>query len=407
MAILLAIISMTIPVLGFCLTLVYFQQYKHVLISALLCGLAASGAMYGYVPDIGNDIFRHMENMTLYEEIPLWDAFDLMKTDISHISTVYTWDIWLWIVAQCDNPMILQASGAFVGFSIISYMIFLQSKRYDSFMGQWLPIYFISLFSFPPLEIAIGIRSACAFLLCVMGVYLYSIRQIHHMFLFILFLIAIFLHHAAILFAILWLILPAFRIYQKSIALIIVLLLLAFNNFQAYLTFFSGGSIFSDLMGSTMYSAAAYQEGGFNDSFHALASMALRWGYSALLLFTIWYSFIREQKNIHIEDANLQLFSYMLIIFIVATAFLFIIGNNGLRYLGAIDILACLLLFRILSIDNKSMWFRKGKLGLSQAILLSGAMMQLSLYLYDMSWGTASLKSFFISLITGYFSSIF
>ena len=60
----------------------------------------------------------------------------------------------------------------------------------------------------------------------------------------------------------------------------------------------------------------------------------------------------------------------------------------------------------VLAINDISMWFKNGKLGLWKLILLIGAVMQGSLYLYDMSWGTASLSSFFSSSLLGYLSKI-
>lgn len=407
MIIFIALIAMTVPVLGFGLTLAYFNQYKKTLASALLCGLAFSAAMYGYIPDDGNDIFRHMANLSSYKGISLWDAFDIMKTDISHISAVYTWDIWLWIIAQVDNPTLLQSSGAFVGYFLISYLIFFQAKRNRLSMGQWLPVYFIALVSFPPLEIAIGIRSACAFLLCVLAICSYYTKQIKKVTVAFLMGIAVFLHHAALIFLVLWGMSLLFFKHKKIVMVCVVLCMIAFNNFQSYLSFFSGGTtVFSDLLGNTMYSAAAYQEESFNDSFHALVSLALRWGYSGFLLIIIRRGFNRQEKIKSQEKASYQLLNLALVIFVVASTLLVIIGNNGLRYLGAVDILCCLSLMDILGINNISMWFKNGKLGLWKLFLLMGAVMQGSLYLYDMSWGTASLPSFFISSLLGYWSKI-
>ena len=407
MIIFIAFIAMTVPVLGFVLTLAYFNQYKRALASALLCGLAFSAAIYGYIPDDGNDIFRHMENLPFYEGIPLWGAFDIMKTDISHISAVYIWDVWLWIIAQFDNPILLQSSGALVGYCIISYLIFSQAKKNRLSMGQWLPVYFIALVCFPPLEIAIGIRSACAFLLCILAIYSYYTKQIKKVTATFLMGIAVFLHHAALIFLILWGVSPLFFRHKKIVMVCVVLCMIVFDNFQSYLSFFSGGTtVFSDLLGNTMYSAAAYSEAGFNDSFHALVSLVLRWGYSGFLLIIIRRGFNRQEKIKSQEKASYQLLNLALVIFVVASTLLVIIGNNGLRYLGAVDILCCLSLMDILGINNISMWFKNGKLGLWKLFLLMGAVMQGSLYLYDMSWGTASLPSFFISSLLGYWSKI-
>ena len=135
----------------------------------------------------------------------------------------------------------------------------------------------------------------------------------------------------------------------------VVLCMIAFNNFQSYLSFFSGGTtVFSDLLGNTMYSAAAYQEESFNDSFHALISLALRWGYSGFLLIIIRRGFNRQEKIKSQEKASYQLLNLALFIFVVASTLLVIIGNNGLRYLGAVDILCCLSLMDILGINNIS-----------------------------------------------------
>lgn len=407
MIIFIAFIAMTVPVLGFVLTLAYFNQYKRALASALLCGLAFSAAIYGYIPDDGNDIFRHMANLSFYEGIPLWDAFDLLKTSTSHISTVYTWDLWLWIVAQFDNPILLQSSGALVGYCIISYLIFFQAKKNGLSMGQWLPVYFIALVCFPPLEIAIGIRSACAFLLCILAIYSYYTKKIKKVTVAFLMGIAVFLHHAALIFLILWGMSPLFFKHKKIVMVCVVLCMIAFNDFQSYLSFFYGGTtVFSNLLGNTMYSAAAYSEEGFNDSFHALVSLVLRWGFSGFLLLIIRRGLDQQGKINNQETESYQLLNFALLLFVVASTLLVIIGNNGLRYLGAVDILCCLSLMDVLAINNISMWFKNGKLGLWQLSLLIGAVMQGSLYLYDMSWGTASLSSFFSSSLLGYFSKI-
>ena len=193
MIIFIAFIAMTVPVLGFVLTLAYFNQYKRALASALLCGLAFSAAIYGYIPDDGNDIFRHMANLSFYEGIPLWDAFDLLKTSTSHISTVYTWDLWLWIISSFHNEYLLQSSGAFVGYSLISYMVFSQAKHNNLLMKEWLPFYGMAILSFPILEVAIGIRSANAFIICALACYLYYYQNRNKVIVCLLLLISLFL----------------------------------------------------------------------------------------------------------------------------------------------------------------------------------------------------------------------
>ena len=52
------IIAMVMPIAGLFLSFVYFSSYKKPVLAAILCGIAFSAALYGYVPDNGNDRLR-------------------------------------------------------------------------------------------------------------------------------------------------------------------------------------------------------------------------------------------------------------------------------------------------------------------------------------------------------------
>ena len=95
--------------------------------SAVLAGIASSAFLYGYIADQGNDIYRHIQNLNYYVSIPFYKAFDA-----AFLKTVYVWDIWQWIIARLHNDNLMQSSGAFVGYSLIAYMIFDYGKRSGS-----------------------------------------------------------------------------------------------------------------------------------------------------------------------------------------------------------------------------------------------------------------------------------
>ena len=86
------IIAMVMPIAGLFLGFVYFNSYKRPLLAAVLCGIAFSATLYGYIPDGGNDIFRHMEKLSLYSNLPFYDVFDLIRNNTTTVSSVYTWD---------------------------------------------------------------------------------------------------------------------------------------------------------------------------------------------------------------------------------------------------------------------------------------------------------------------------
>lgn len=232
MLILIIGVSIIFPIAGFCLEILYFNQYKRPLVSALLCGIAFSAAVYGYSADLDNDIYRHIQSIMLYSSISFCDAFDLLKNRGENISSVYTWDIWLWIISKFDNEFLLQSSGAFVGYTLISYMVFSVAKAKKLLMGYWLPYYGMAILSFPVLEITIGIRSANAFIMCALAYYLYYFKHKGKFIICIMLSFSVFLHHGAIIPIAAWILLPIIYRYRKTTIFILMVVFLAYINIK-------------------------------------------------------------------------------------------------------------------------------------------------------------------------------
>lgn len=275
MFIIIVAIACIIPIAGFVLALIYFNEYRKPMLSALLCGISFSAIFYGYIADQGGDIYRHMDNLYLFQDIPIYDAFDLLKAQ--HVSVVFTWDIWSWGIAQLGNFYLLQSSAAFIGYSIITYIIFDYSKINKLPSYRWLPYLLITLVAFPPLDIAVGIRNANALILCGLAIYNYYIKGQNKYSVFFILLIALLLHHSIIIVILIWLILPFF-IWHRCLCLLIIFAFISlFNNYQDYMQIFSGSNfMMANLFTNTMYSAATYQNWDFNDSFHYLVSTIWR-----------------------------------------------------------------------------------------------------------------------------------
>ncbi len=405
MAIIIAFIAMTIPVLGFGLTLVYFNQYRRVLISALLCGLSFSAAFYGYIPDEGNDIFRHIASMELYADVSLWDAFNLLKNDASHISSVYTWDLWLWIMSKFDNPLLLQSSGAFMGYSLISYFAFDFAKIHKWQFQHWLLVLFVALVLISPLDIVIGIRNANAFLICALALYQYYFKKKSSILAFSLLLVALFLHHSVIVILGVWFIMPFVARFKWISVGFTILFLFLFRNYENYLYLVTGGSSGpGGLVANTLYSASAYQNDLFNTSIHAIVSLLWWIVVSAFLLWhskqTLKYIGTAQQSTDFMK--NKRLYNMALFIFVISVAMLPILGNNASRLFIMANILS---LFIMMQNPNEFILTTKHKVRLYPLLLYLAASGNILLYFYNMNWGTASLKSFFLSSLLGYFTN--
>ena len=397
MFIIILVFSMIIPIVGFFLSLFYYNRYRNPTIAAIMMGVAFSAIFYGYNPDIGDDIFRHMENLKYYKDIPIYESFDVLKH--YHISSLYTWDIVMWIIAQVGNAYIIQSVGAFFGYFIISYIMFSIVKDRNIEFKRWFPIYTMSLLSFPPLAMAIGIRSANAFLLCTLAFYFLKIKKRYRYWGYFLLICAIFLHHAAVVLIALWGVVPVLKHFKKTAILILLALMFLLRDFQGYMTFFMGGGFLSGLFENIMYSANVYQETDFNNSFHAMVSLS--W-YLLIAGCTLRYTYkVLKRMNVNRKNIEYEMFNYSCALFIVILGLLSIIGNNALRYLGVVNMICCMLLLR-----SDSFIFARdcGKILILPQICFWGTLGSGILYLYDMSWGTASLNSLLLSSLFGYCS---
>lgn len=403
MFILIAVVSMIFPIAGFCLTTLSFNQYRKPFISALLFGIVVSAAIYGYSADLDNDIYRHMQSMMLYSSVPFYDAFDLLKNNGWNISAVYTWDIWLWVISKLDNAYLLQASGAFVGYTLISYMVLSLANQKNLLMKEWFPFYGMAILSFPILEIINGIRSANAFILCTVACYLYYFKRKRKFIACILLIVALFLHHGAIIPICAWFTLPLLNRYKKTTILLIIFLFLGLYKYQESILFLIGESHSSGgLISNSLYTASAYSQSDFNNSFHAIVSMVWRLGFSIILTYIVKRrtSYLKHFGKYNIDN---KILNFSMIILIISMGMIFIIGNNGLRYIGIVNLLG------YITLESKRHNYRDENQKItrcSKAFLLIGNMGCLALYLYDMGWGSGSLKSFVLSALTGYLSRI-
>lgn len=393
---LLLIVGMIFPFAGIIFGLAYFNQFREPFRAALLQGVSWSAALYGYIGDQGNDIYRHMSNLSLYKDLPFYQCFDVLAS--KHLRAVYTWDIWSWVMARFDNHHLLQSSGALVGYAVISYILFDYFNNNDFETKEWIPIWVFVISITSPLNYAVGIRYANAFAIFCLAVYLYYFRN--NKVLTVLFcIVAVFLHHGVLLPLLCWILVPLLKKHRFIFSIVFVILLFTFNNYGYYLSQMSGGNgVLSDLVSNTMFSAAAYQENGINNSFHAIVSRTLIIIFNVSLVIRTRGGW-KEVWNNGEGKAEYNVWNLSLLLTIASICMILLIGSNGSRFFFVSDLFTALLLIYSRGYIPP---YRSLPYGLFDWIILLTAFGNLALSLYDMNWGTGSLPSFLLSLVFGY-----
>lgn len=402
MIIVLFLVAIVCPLAGMFCAVAHFTMNRKAYSNAVLFGTACGWAIYGYISDEGNDIIRHMEYLKLYRDLPFWRCFDIRD------GQVYIWDLWSWCIAKLGNPYLLQVSAAFVGYSIIAYIVFdyANNRRYN--LTQYLPMLLISLTMVSPLDVTNGVRFANAVLICTIAVYGYYVKNVSKIKTLLLFIVAIFLHHASAAILIVWLAMPIIRKYPKLTVAAIVAILLSFTNYDRYLQAFSGGnSLLATLLADGMQSARNYRN--TVASFHSLFVRYLQMLFSALVLIRgrIAFNAGRALKTDHsgrkIEVPNWCMPVWQLAgtVFAIGACLTITLGTNGNRYF-----IASMLLGLIPFMESQSLnRFLKQKKYFALDVLIVGcALVCCALYINDMNWGTGSVYSYFISLMSGAWS---
>lgn len=391
------------PILSYPCILMYFRETGQTKVSAVLAGLASSAFMYGYEGDRGNDIIRHMLNLKYYKHISFMDAFDA-----GFLPMVYVWDIWQWIIAQMNNDFLMQASGAFVGYSLVAYMIFDYGKRCKLSWKAIKVTFVISFLSLSPLVLAIGVRSGNALIFGAFAMYLYFVHEKSWLFTLSLIAISAFLHHSMIIIFAFWLFFLFIRKHTIYGTIIIVLLLFSLTNYESYINMFMGNRSLLEPLGADLQKSVVAYTRDISLSIHYIVLVALqvllvvllfmRGGGAKLLSFRNNSELVKDDNSIKYQINQFQLV-YLALVF----CFLILLSYNGHRFLLISLVLSFLPFLSTVEsfpfLRNKHYWFYD--------FLIFGVLLgTVLLNCYDLNYGTGSLVSFFKSGFFGYLSRL-
>ena len=155
------ILSIFSPLFGIIWGLLYYIWKRQPLLSAIVIGFSFAFAFLGYIPEINADINRHMSWIEYYRHIPFSKCFDA-----GHYKMTYIWDAWNWVIAHFSDSNFLKASGAFVGYTISSYLLFDLGKRLSIGNRNIIVLFLTMICIIPGHQVVCGVRNCNAFLFC-------------------------------------------------------------------------------------------------------------------------------------------------------------------------------------------------------------------------------------------------
>ena len=395
MTIVLLLISTISPVCGMFCAIANFSKNRLSVKNAIVFGYACGWGCYGYIGDVGQDIVRHMQDLDLYKDVLLFQCFDAGR-----LSVTYTWDVWLWCVARLNNPYLLQSTAAFLGYTILSYIVFDYSNKSKLQLKQFVPMLLFALTVISPLDMFIGIRYANAFLISLLAIYRYYFAEASKITTALLFVVSIFLHNAALVIVAMWIVFPIVRKYKVVAFSVTTFLLLSFTSYTNYMSMISGrNTVVTSLLMSVLDSANNYQ--ATSASFHSLFVRYLQMAFSGVIILRALMIFKKKKGTVSCECQKMSLFS--MYGYLVALCLTTILGTNGNRFF-VVAIIAGLVPFME---SWKIYGFLKAKSFILLDIIIVGfSLISVMLYVNDMNWGTGSVFSVLWSMCFGAFSKL-
>ena len=400
MILILPVMSGVCPIIAMLFIMREYRNSGRALFCAVLFGFAASAALFGYVADQGNDIYRHIYNLRYYTGKSFFQIFNA-----GPLKTVYIWDIWQWIIANLHNDYLLQSSGAFVGYTIAAYMIFDYAKQMELQESEWRTSIVLAILSISPLTLAIGIRSGNALLICALGIYLYFVRHKNYFLTFAILFLSIFLHNSTLILLAIWILYPVFKRKMLLGAVLVVAVLFTYTNYKAYINLFIGeGSVFESIGVNLQQFVLAYTGNRLN-SVHNTVTVGVQTVLVTLLFIRgggiRQLSLIRNHEEMNEKSGGINEFQILLLVTVYSLVAL--LAYNGNRYYLVALVLS---LVSVMDSFTEEPFLQVKRVLLLDILILILAFMTFIICLNDMNWGTGSVRSFFISLFTGFFSRL-
>lgn len=181
MILILIIVAALFPLASIPWIIGYYTKSKKTVLCALLMGMAMASICLGlqHVAEgtaSQGDISRYATYVDIYHGISFDEAFSLRGDPFDNYPLT---TVWFWLVSQSEFAYSLQASAAFINYSIVFYFLFDYSKNEDFSSGQTILGAVFIFCVFPFFYSVSALRSTVALLLCMLAVY-FDLRKTQH-----------------------------------------------------------------------------------------------------------------------------------------------------------------------------------------------------------------------------------
>ena len=400
MAAIISLLSLVCPALAFVFIVLYFRKTKNSALSALLFGLMMAAVFYGYRADSGADIYRHMQWLNFYKNIPLIQCFDA-----GHYKNMYIWDFWCWIISRFDSPYLLQASGALVTYSLSSYIVFDTIKR-NAAKSETLVFALLFLIGLlKTRDVVLGIRSAAAYALLSFAVYRATVQKKNLLGCLLIAMMASFIHLSAGQFLLIFLFVLIFRKDYRKVAFVLFILAVGIGALSQWIL----GYIPTD--GNIVFRIVIDALTQANDTTNMMHTLSLnawinKWGEVAVCILAgirvIVYEGRNGEKGAYLKEKEIWKFSWTC--FAVNLGYCIALKQNGDRMLTINEISMIPYLVSIWCNDGI---MKKKKYLLMDFLLVGGVAGLFLLHVYSLVWGNASAQSLLMGIFFGVVSGFF
>lgn len=397
----LIVAAITMPAVSFVLIALYAHQSRNSAFAAFLFGLTMSARFYAYRADIGADIYRHMEWLNRYKDLPFTQCFDA-----GHYKNLYVWDIWCWIISKLNNPWLLQSSAALLTYGIAAYMIFDTAKRHHMKKNTLMWGLFFMCCVMRTRDVILGIRNTAALVLIALALYRVVVQNKGMITSLVLAIAGCMIHLSVTIFLALFLILPLLKKKPKrNIAILFcATLFIGVASEVALNVIPDNGTMFSNILREGLTTAVATTE---MQHTHSLNSFILKW-WEIGLCFLICFRGSKFEKYYSISDQTTcprekQEWMYGLFCFAISFGFCLSLQQNGDRFLTLNEFL--MLPYFLYTYDKVEL-LKKRQFVVVDILIICGAIGLLLLHSYSLLWGTASSLSYWEGLLFGIVSAL-
>lgn len=196
------------PIIALLLSVLFFIGHpsrRMAVYSSLIIGLSMAAMSYFIEYYYYVDMQRWMNECSYYQGKPLGSIFSSLNPDHEDL---LLWNVWCWIVGNTGNLALLQASAAFIGYSLLLWPFFDLYARRRLKIKAFLYVLLLASMMVPMQGIVGNVRSTIGCIVIGFAIYLRTLGGKSYIVSYLLAFLTIFLHSSMLLAFVLMIVQP-------------------------------------------------------------------------------------------------------------------------------------------------------------------------------------------------------